>query len=267
MNFDFELILLYSTLACGVIALFDLLFLARRRAAAGMTREQMPIIIDYARSFFPILLAVFLLRSFLYEPFRIPSGSLKPSLLVGDFPLVNKYIYGIRVPVTHKKLIAIDAVKRGDIMVFRDPIHPHRDLIKRIVGIPGDHINYINKVLYVNGQKSSQTFVKYSVDHNEDSPQSWQVAEYQENLLGVKHDIYVIPQAPAVDVKDIVVPPNMYFAMGDNRDDSDDSRMWGFVPDNNIIGKATHVLLSWDAAAPWGVQKIRWSRVGMKING
>src|SRR5436190_1289131 len=138
MNFNFELILFYATIISGVIALIDVLFFAKKRRAAE--QEKMPLIFDYARSFFPVLLIVFLLRSFLYEPFRIPSGSLEPTLLVGDFILVNKFDYGIRLPVLHKKIYATGDIKRGDIIVFRYPPDPSIDYIKRVIGLPGDHI-------------------------------------------------------------------------------------------------------------------------------
>src|SRR5579872_2155851 len=156
MNFDFELILFYAIVITGVIALYDIIFLAPKRKR--LAREKLPIIIDYARSFFPILVIVFLLRAFLFEPFRIPSGSLEPTLLTGDFILVNKYDYGLRLPILHKKLIGDSAPKRGDIIVFRWPPNPSVDFIKRVIGVPGDHISYVNKELFVNGQKISQQF-------------------------------------------------------------------------------------------------------------
>ncbi len=162
MNFNFELILFYATLISGVICLFDILFLAKRRRPVfiGNTSEvKLPIIIDYARSFFPVCLLVFLLRSFLFEPFRIPSGSLEPTLLVGDFILVNKYDYGIRLPVIHNIVKAGNEPQRGDIIVFRYPPNPSIDYIKRVIGVPGDKISYIDKELYINGNKIPQTFL------------------------------------------------------------------------------------------------------------
>lgn len=262
MNFNFELILFYATLISGVIALFDVIFLAPKRKKNK--KEKLPVIIDYARSFFPVLLIVFLLRSFLFEPFRIPSGSLEPTLLVGDFILVNKFDYGIRLPVIHKKVAAIGDLKRGDIIVFRYPPNPSIDYIKRVIGLPGDHISYIDKVLYVNGKKIPQELVKKTVDYSEDGL-SWDVTQKQEDLFGVKHSIYQIPDKANDDFKDIVVPPGMYFAMGDNRDDSADSRYWGFVPDKNIIGKASVIWMSWDTNGDL-LHKIRWNRLGTVIH-
>ena len=155
MNFNFELILFYLVLISGVIAVFDIIFLARHRKRK---KTKMHFIVDYAWSFFPVLLLVFLLRSFLYEPFRIPSESLEPSLLAGDFILVNKFDYGIRLPVLHTKIFNIGEPMRGDIMVLRWPPNPSILFIKRVIGLPGDHISYINKELYVNGHKIPQEF-------------------------------------------------------------------------------------------------------------
>ena len=222
---------------------------------------KLPMIIDYSRSFFPVLLIVFLLRSFLFEPFRIPSASLEPTLLTGDFILVNKYQYGMRLPVIHKKLYNIAEPKRGDIMVFRWPPNPSIDFIKRVIGLPGDHISYINKELTVNGQKIPQEFVQNSTARDE-SGSEWQALEKQEDLLGVKHHIYVDSAKFSRDFHDVVVPEGMYFVMGDNRDDSADSRYWGFVPDKNIVGKAILVWLSWDGSK----KNLRFNRMGKLIH-
>jgi signal peptidase I len=257
MNFNFELILFYLTLGCGVIYLIDCLFWAKKRKNAN---KKMPLIIDYARAFFPVLLLVFLIRSFLFEPFRIPSGSLKPTLEIGDFILVNKFHYGVRLPVVHKKIFDFDEPQRGDIVVFRWPPDPSLDFIKRIVGVPGDHISYINKTLYINGEKLPQTFVENTTD-NDESGYSWKVEKNMEDLLGVKHEIYKAPSKPSEDFKDIVVPEGMYFAMGDNRDDSADSRYWGFVPEANIVGKASFIWMSWNG----NDYSVRWKRLGTKI--
>jgi signal peptidase I len=204
------------------------------------------------------------LRSFLFEPFRIPTGSLEPTLLAGDFILVNKFDYGIRLPVAHTKIIPTGELKRGDIIVFRYPPNPSIDYIKRLIGLPGDHISYIDKILYVNGKKIPQQFEKNAVDYGDDGL-SWDVEQKQEDFFGVKHSIYQIPTRPDDDFKDLVVPPGMYFAMGDNRDDSADSRYWGFVPDKNIIGKASVIWMSWDSRANL-LHKIRWDRIGTIIH-
>lgn len=257
MNFNFELILFYATLLCGIIALIDILFFAKKRR---LTQKKMPLIFDYARSFFPVLLAVFLLRSFLFEPFRIPSGSLKPTLDIGDFILVNKFEYGIRLPVIHKKIYARGEPKRGDIFVFRWPANPSIDFIKRVVGLPGDRISYIDRVLVVNDQKIPQTFINDGTDHD-DEGNSWKVTLKKEDLLGVEHMIYQSPEKQSVDFHDIVVPEGMYFVMGDNRDESADSRFWGFVPEENIVGKASLVWMSWNSDK----HNVRWDRLGKVI--
>lgn len=254
MNFDFELILFYAVVITGLISLFDYIFLAKKRkqkyAESNKNVANPPPmkafwIFEYAKSFFPIFLLVFFLRSFLYEMYRIPTGSLKPSMLVGDFPLINKFDYGVRLPVIHKKIIAVGNPKRGDIMVFHAPSDPSVYFIKRVIGLPGDHISYVNKVLTINGEKIPQTFEKTTEDTDESGMQ-YNVVQNQENLLGVKHSIYITPGRASEDFTDIVVPKNMYFAMGDNRDGSADSRYWGFVPDENVVGKAVLVVMSWN---------------------
>lgn len=261
MHFNFELILFYATLITGLIALFDMLFLARhRRVAASQKTVKMPVIIDYARSFFPVLLIVFILRSFLYEPFRIPSGSLEPTLLTGDFILVNKYHYGLRLPVIHEKLSQGNVINRGDIIVFRWPPDTSVDFIKRVIGVPGDRISYVGKELLVNGQHIPQTLLQKNKAMNEEGME-WQPEEKIEDLFGIKHHIYIDPQKNTQDYHDIIVPEGMYFVMGDNRDNSADSRYWGFVPDQNIIGKAVRVWMSWNNHS-WGV---RWNRLGQAI--
>jgi len=258
MNFNFELILFYATLVCGVIAFIDIIFWAKKR---NQRNKKMPLIVDYARSFFPVLLVVFLLRSFLYEPFRIPSGSLKPTLDVGDFILVNKFHYGTRLPVIHKKIFENNEPQRGDIMVFRWPPNPSFDFIKRIVGVPGDKISYIDKVLYINGEKIPQTFIENTTDKDEVGT-TLNVELKSEDLFGVKHDIYQTPNRINEDFKDIEVPKGMYFVMGDNRDGSADSRFWGFVPEKNIVGKAVLVWMSWNSDK----YSIRWKRIGKQIH-
>lgn len=270
MNFNFELILFYIVLISGLIVLFDNLFLAKKRKLAFAeknkklvtpTEMKVPIIIDYARSFFPILLIVFFIRSFLFEPFRIPSGSLEPTLLIGDFILVNKFDYGIRLPVAHKKIIEKSTPQRGDIIVFRWPPNPSIDFIKRVVGVPGDHISYINKVLYINGKEVPQIFQQKAVSLDENGV-SQNVIEKQEDFFGIKHAIFQNPEANNGDFRDVVVPPGMYFAMGDNRDNSADSRFWGFVPEENIVGKAVLVWMSWDNLK----HRVRWDRLSGLIH-
>ncbi|SRR5579883_952573 len=260
MSFDFELILFYAIIVCGVIALFDIIFLAPKRQGTAKAGK-VPLLVDYARSFLPVLVIVFLLRSFLFEPFRIPSGSLEPTLLTGDFILVNKYDYGIRLPILHTKVFGHSEPQRGDIIVFRWPPNPSVDFIKRVIGLPGDHISYIDKELYINGKKMPQTFLQDETARDENGIE-WQAAEKEEDLSGIKHAIYLDPTTTSHDYHDIVVPKGMYFVMGDNRDKSADSRYWGFVPDKEIVGKALVVWMSWNNADT----KIRWDRLGTMIH-
>ena len=266
---NFELILFYATLVTGVFFLLDHVWLAKVRGK----NTPMPIWLDYARSFFPILLVVFLLRSFLFEPFRIPSGSLEPTLLTGDFILVNKFNYGLRLPVWHQKLLSINEPARGDIMVFRWPPNPSVYFIKRVIGLPGDTIDYVNKTLTVNGQVIPQTFVKDTIAYDE-AGEKMAVTEKQEDLLGVRHHIYLNANRTAQDYHHIVVPPGMYFVMGDNRDDSADSRYWGFVADKEVVGKAALIWMSWRNGAELAdesllnryLDRIRVSRIGTVIH-
>jgi signal peptidase I len=210
--------------------------------------------LDWTAGLFPVICAVFFMRSFLFEPFKIPSGSMIPTLLVGDLILVNKFHYGIRLPVINKKIISNHSPERGDVMVFRYPVNPSLDYIKRVVGLPGDKIAYLNKKLTINGQPIEQTPLAEFYD--EDSLRY--SLQYSEKLGAQPHRLlvdkdrppFVPPQAieESFPFKDnctysgegvvCTVPPGHYFMMGDNRDNSQDSRFWGFVPDENIVGKA-----------------------------
>lgn len=252
---NYEAIIFYTIIACGLVILADKCLPTKMRS-----NKKRSIIVDYARSFFPVLLLVFSVRSFAYEPFRVPTGSLKPTIAVGDFLLVNKYQYGIRLPIVNKKIININEPKRGDIVVFHTPDKNYPPImIKRVVGIPGDEIKYINKVLYVNGQQASQQYVTSATD-SDDNQYSWPVNEMQENLLGVEHGIYQNPDSRNDDFE-TTVPKGQYFMMGDNRDDSADSRFWGPLPEENIIGQATRVLVSVDNFH----HPLRLERTGKKI--
>ena len=214
--------------------------------------------LDWTAGLFPVILIVFLLRSFLFEPFKIPSGSMIPTLLVGDLILVNKFHYGIRLPVINRKIIDNNPVQRGDVMVFRYPVDPRQDYIKRVVGLPGDEISYVNQRLSINGQpvptKALGEF--YDEDSLRYSPL------FSEKLGEVEHRILVDPQRQAyygpepktfpmaqncrytAEGVSCKVPAGHYFMMGDNRDNSQDSRYWGFVPDENIVGRAFFVWMN-----------------------
>lgn len=274
MNFDFPALLVGATILTGLAWGFDAVFLApgRRRKAAslldtGVDAGSEQVVkalkestwVEYCKSFFPVILAVLLLRSFLVEPFRIPSGSMMPTLLVGDFILVNKFSYGLRLPVLNNKIIEIDEPERGDVVVFRYPKDPSVDYIKRVVGLPGDKIGYYNKVVYVNGKPAGQ--VPAGVYVGEGSGVSMSGAsERREQLGDVQHDILVMPRTPGLE-GEYLVAHNEYFVMGDNRDNSNDSRYWGTVPEGNLVGKAFRIWMNWDSARGG----IDWDRLGMKI--
>ncbi len=245
MIFDFSFYLFVAVVVTGVIWLIDSWLLAPKRSEVVQSstathqgveissKAKEPVIVEYAKSFFPVLLVVFLLRGFIVEPFRIPSGSMLPSLYIGDFILVNKFAYGIKVPVLNKKIIDISEPERGDVVVFRYPRDPSLDYIKRVIGLPGDHIAYYNKVLYVNSKPVMRDFVgQYK------GPGQTFANEYVEKLPNAEHEILLLPARPNNLQGEYIVPQGMYFVMGDNRDNSNDSRVWGPVPQENLLGKA-----------------------------
>lgn len=241
MAMDFALLLVVLVFVTGIISLIDKLVWSKRR----QENEEESWWLDTAKSFFPVLLIVLLLRSFLVEPFRIPSGSMMPTLLVGDFILVNKFSYGLRLPVLGSKIVSLGEPQRGDVVVFKYPENPRIDFIKRVIGLPGDNIRYVNKVLYVNDQRVDQEILGTYPGAGK-SAQMLGATRLHEDLLGIQHDILVVPgfnQAPEGEFK---VPQGNYFVMGDNRDNSRDSRFWGFVPEQNLVGKAFFIWLSWD---------------------
>ena len=285
---NFALILFVAMVVTGVIWCVDVFYLAkqRRRAAdaalaafdernarltadgiktdntsraaieAAMLRQ--PTWIEYSGSFFPVIALVFVLRSFLFEPFKIPSSSMVPTLLVGDFILVNKYTYGIRLPIINKKIIEVNDPQRGDVMVFKYPKDMSQDYIKRVIGVPGDKITYENKRLTVNGQPIAYE----AIDDYLDDEQARYHKQFIEKLAGVPHRILNDDSKRGVELAGVeefpnkqacvysydkftcIVPEGNYFMMGDNRDNSLDSRYWGFVPDKNIVGKAVVVWMN-----------------------
>ncbi len=250
MNIDFALVLVVLTSLAGFIWLADsLLFRQKRmdRSVQKSTRQpREPVMVEYARSLFPVLLIVLVFRSFLFEPFKIPSGSMIPTLLVGDFIVVNKFSYGIRLPVLNKKIIDLGAPKRGEVVVFRYPIDPKVNFIKRAVGLPGDTITYRDKELFVNGEKieTSSSGRFDSTDIKCTTPAT--DARLDEEQLGdVKHNILLHANSRSRNGQ-WVVPEGHYFMMGDNRDRSNDSREWGFVPEENLLGRAVGIWLNFD---------------------
>jgi signal peptidase I len=264
MDFDFALLLVVLTGISGVVWLFDAIALRARRArraegirsmtalsdeerdarAKDALRESVPV--EYARSFFPVLLLILVVRSFVAEPFKIPSGSMMPTLLVGDFILVNKFAYGLRLPVLNTKVLDIGEPKRGDVFVFRYPQNPKEDYIKRVIGLPGDEIRYQNKVLYVNGKEVAETDLGAYTGPAEPGHPVDDARTKEEDLEGVHHRILELSRAWGGKEGTWTVPPGHYFAMGDNRDNSADSRYWGFVPEANLVGKAIVIWMNFD---------------------
>jgi len=190
----------------------------------------------------------------------VPTGSLEPTILPGDFIAVSQFSYGLRLPVLNYKIFKTWEPKRGDITLFRWPKQPSIVFVKRVVGVPGDHVVYRNKILTINGTIARQILLGHALDiEPEQVPIAVQIK--LENLLGVKHKIFVRSQGGNVTSFDLVVPQGFYFMMGDNRDNSDDSRDWGFVPEQNLIGKALVIWMSWDSVR----NRVRWHRIGTKI--
>ncbi len=268
---DFALFIFLLLVMTGAIWLADHYILRSRRTPG--TNE--PWWVEYPKSFFPVILLVFLLRSFLAEPFKIPSGSMLPTLLVGDFILVNKYTYGIRLPVLNIKVADIKQPQRGEIMVFRYPDDPSVNFIKRVVGVPGDRITYQNKRLIINGKEIGVTTDgQFDYLDRRGSGNFVLAQRFQETLDSHQHAILNREESPSISLSEVeqfpfrdncvynemgfmcTVPPGHYFMMGDNRDDSKDSRYWGFVPDRNIVGKA---FMIW-----WNFSDLK--RIGRVIN-
>lgn len=266
MSINFPLLLVIAVAVCGALALLDAVLLAPRRRAAisayegqvtepdAVIVEQLnkePLLVEYGKSFFPVLAIVLVLRSFLFEPFQIPSGSMKPTLEVGDFILVNKFAYGIRLPVIDTKIIEVGDPQRGDVMVFRYPSDPSVNYIKRVVGLPGDKVRYTSdKRLLVNNQPIAEQLL------GEVPGTLGSAVLYREKLGEVEHLIRKEMRRYRIEPnREWTVPAGHYFMMGDNRDNSNDSRYWndpkiapellGMVPDRNIVGKAFAIWMSW----------------------
>jgi signal peptidase I len=260
---DFALILVVLTAVAGVIWLFDVAFLKRSRltAAAGGKEVREPIVVEYAKSFFPILLLVLVIRSFLFEPFRIPSGSMMPTLLEGDFIFVNKFAYGLRLPVLNSKVVGIGDPERGDVIVFRLPSDPRVNYIKRVVGLPGDTVAYDqgSRRLTINGKPISYERVGLYEDDPGLTLGREQLGEHDHRILWMNGN-------PARGGT-FEVPAGNYFVMGDNRDNSKDSRYSfdegvGFVPEGNLVGRAVGIWMNWRWPSQGGPQ---WSRIGKGI--
>jgi signal peptidase I len=258
---SFALFLLTLLLVTGAVWALEAGWLRHRRAPG----VKQPWWVEYSVSFFPVILIVFVLRSFLVEPFKIPSSSMVPTLLVGDFILVNKFTYGIRLPVANVKVVDLGSPARGDVMVFRYPEDPSLDYIKRVIGLPGDRVEYRNKRLSINGKPVPIR----QVDDYLSKERMQFSRHFVETLNGQEHHILLEEDAPAFTAPSrafpyadncnynmsglaCTVPPGHYFVMGDNRDNSSDSRVWGFVPDQNIVGKAFFIWLNLNELGRFG---------------
>lgn len=274
---DFSLILVLATLVSGLIWALDFFYLrakrrerawaevsdpqtldAETRKAIDKGRVNEPLLIDYARSFFPVLLIVLVIRSFLFEPFRIPSGSMMPTLQVGDFILVNKFSYGLRLPVINTKILPLGEPDRGDVAVFKYPQNPKIDYIKRIVGLPGDHIRVDGHQIWINDEL---------IVHEEQGAYPGDNAlrnvgnTLANESLGDR-DYEILLNSPVRPPQtEWTVPDDAYFAIGDNRDHSNDSRFWGFVPESYLVGKAVLIWMHWD----WGEGGFDGARAGTVI--
>jgi signal peptidase I len=257
---DFALILVVATAVTGFVWLVDFVFFRRSRQARLAQGEAVrePILVEYARSFFPVLLLVIVLRSFLFEPFRIPSGSMMPTLLEGDFIFVNKFVYGLRLPVINDKIVEIGEPERGDVVVFRLPSDPSVNYIKRVVGLPGDEVEYDQnrRQLTING-------VPMEIERVGEYPEQFGYDVAIEVLGDQEHEV-LWNRSGKSSGGTYLVPEGHYFMMGDNRDNSLDSRFdVGFVPEENLVGRASRIWMSWRAPSEGGP---RWSRIGSGID-
>jgi signal peptidase I len=275
MNIDFAAVLVVLTVVTGGVWMLDALVLEPRRIRGGTTRAvaaKLPWYVDLSKSFFPVILAVLVLRSFVVEPFRIPSESMLPTLLNGDFILVNKFSYGLRLPVLNTKLIGNGRPARGDVVVFRYPREPAVAYIKRVIGLPGDRLEYRDKQLLINGQPAVLTLLP-------DDPADPGYQQFNERLNEVNHRIQVSAAGrwglaglwPGLQLRrepdgtvawEYQVPEGQYFVMGDNRDNSSDSRVWGPLPEENLIGKAFFIWMNLDCITFNG----QCGRIGNSIN-
>ena len=260
MNVDFSAVLVILTSLSGLVWLFGVLFFVDKKNRDENGELVLPAIVDFARSFFPIFFIVLILRSFIVEPFKIPSASMMPTLLIGDFILVNKYDYGIRLPVLNTKIIENKTPERGDIVVFRYPVDPSIPFIKRIVGLPGDKFKYQDKILTINDEAVEQ--IEIGAYQAVGSGKMMDGATLSTELLdSAAHEILRMPQRPSKNIEG-VVPKGHYLVLGDNRDNSKDSRYWGYVPDENLVGRAFMIWMNWDSKNGG----IDWGRIGTMMN-
>lgn len=294
---DFSLVLVLVSLVGGAIWALDALLLRRQRGRAAVARNlkpdavQEPGIVDYARSMVPVVVIVLLLRSFLFEPFRIPSDSMMPTLQDGDFILVNKFQYGLRLPVTNTRILSIGKPQRGDVMVFRFPPDPAINYVKRLVGLPGDRVQVHDDQLVINGEAIPlQSLGRFNDGCYENMQLSTErLGQHEHRVLSCRSPYgiaapplpgcnrriergYVCDDGPEgasqpdsgdfAEFAEMQIPPGFFLAIGDNRDNSSDSRVWGLVPEKNLVGSARRIWFNWDLQRSGGPD---WSRIGKRI--
>ncbi len=270
MNIDFALVLVVLTSITGFIWLVDTLLFRQRRMDRSVQKSieqpREPVIVEYSRTLFPVLLVVLVFRSFLFEPFKIPSGSMIPTLLVGDFIVVNKFAYGVRLPVLNKKIIETGSPERGDVVVFRYPVDPGVNFIKRAVGLPGDTIVYRDKQLFVNGELvDTSPAGRFESNDVKCSTPAADAILFDEQLGAKNHRILQHDRNRSRNGQ-WVVPDKHYFMMGDNRDQSFDSRFWGFVPHKYILGEALFIYFSINLKRFPFISLERLKRIGTVIH-
>ena len=253
---NFELLLVTLTAISGLIFLIDYFY----KNNSKKELKKRSFFVEQAISFFPIFLIVLIFRSFIFEPFRIPSSSMMPTLLIGDFIVVNKYEYGLRLPVLYKKFIEINDPKRGDVVVFRYPENPKIPYIKRIIGLPGDKIAYYNKTLYINDTLIEQTTSGPYAPYGSGLTMLGSLL-ISEDLDNIEHEILIDPDRSSLDFV-TQVPSSHYLVLGDNRDNSKDSRYWGFVPEENLMGRAFLIWMNWDSESK---NVVNFRRIGKFI--
>ena len=248
------LILVVLTAVSGAVVLYNRFFLQRKEDLSdGEEARPESILVEYSRSFFPVLFFVLIIRSFIFEPFRIPSGSMMPTLLQGDYIFVKKYTYGLRLPVIEKKMLKTGDPARGDVAVFRLPSDPNINYIKRVVGLPGDRVVYKEHRLTINGEE-------IELNRDSDTSTHGDIPQFVENLDGREHAILI--SRPGNTARDgvYIVPQGSYFMMGDNRDNSRDSRFIGVIADEFLVGEAVRIWMHMD-----GIEWPTWGRIGTKI--
>lgn len=280
MNQLFETIITIALVSSAIIGLIDIFFFAKDRKARVYAEHpqldtlpkkkrkellKAPLLADYARSLFPVFLIVLILRQFVFGLFVVPTGSMLPTIQLDEFLYVNKLAYNLDLPFSTTPLAVLGKPKRGDVAVFHYPVDPDVDFIKTIIALPGDKVSYINKRFYINGKELPQTFIEHTIEPTNANLGSTTVNLYDESIGSTTHTIYTTPAVKpgmaSPNFYNLMVPKGYYLAIGDNRDNSEDSRFWGFVPENYLVGKAEFIFFSWDSKDT----KVRWDRVFKRL--